>query len=110
MEARSLYAVMWYPSILRLKIGSKIHIIKTCQIIIINGYFLKSRLTAALRPKEHDCIDRRYGKMGFLKKLTMAKPEKVVRKALKDCKGGKSVSVYGMPMKLLYKLTRGLIQ
>ena len=39
-------------------IGSKIHIIKTCQIIIINGYFLKSRLTAALRPKEHDCIDR----------------------------------------------------
>ena len=52
----------------------------------------------------------RYGEMDFLKKLAMAKPEKVVRKALKDCKGGKSVSVYGLPMKVLYGLTRGLIR
>lgn len=52
----------------------------------------------------------RYGEMSFLKKMTMAKPEKVVRKALKDCKGGKSVSVYSLPMKALYGLTRGLVR
>jgi len=52
----------------------------------------------------------RYGKMSFLKKMTMSKPEKVVRKALKDCKGGRPVSVYGMPMKILYGLTRGPIR
>lgn len=51
----------------------------------------------------------RYGQMGLVKKLTMAKPEKVVRKALADCKRKKAVSVYGMPMKLLYALTRGII-
>lgn len=44
----------------------------------------------------------RYGQMNMLKKLTMAKPEKVVRKALEDCKRKKAVSVYGIPMKLLY--------
>lgn len=52
----------------------------------------------------------RYGRMSFYKKLAMAKPEKVVRKALKDCKRGKSVSVYGLPTKVLYELTRGLIR
>lgn len=44
----------------------------------------------------------RYGQMNILKKLTMAKPEKVVRKALEDCKRKKAVSVYGIPMKLLH--------
>lgn len=51
----------------------------------------------------------RYGQISFIKKLTMAKPEEVVRKALKDCKNKKTVSIYGMPMKILYGLTRGLI-
>lgn len=50
----------------------------------------------------------RYGQMSFIKKLTMAKPEKVVKKALTDCKKKKSLSIYGIPMKLLYILTRGL--
>lgn len=52
----------------------------------------------------------RYGEMSFLKKITTAKPEKVVRKALKDCKKGKTVSIYGLPVNLLYGLTRGLIR
>lgn len=49
----------------------------------------------------------RYGQISFIKKLTMAKPEDVVRKALKDCKKKKTVSIYGIPMKILYGLTRG---
>ncbi len=52
----------------------------------------------------------RYGEMGFLKKMATAKPENVVRKALKDCRRGKAVSVYGLSMNVLYKLTRGLIR
>lgn len=51
----------------------------------------------------------RYGQISLIKKLTMAKPENVVRKALKDCKKKKSVSIYGIPMKILYGLTRGFI-
>ncbi|MDE7282624.1 MAG: SDR family NAD(P)-dependent oxidoreductase [Lachnospiraceae bacterium] len=51
----------------------------------------------------------RYGQISLIKKLTMAEPENVVRKALKDCKKKKTVSIYGIPMKLLYRLTRGLI-
>ena len=35
-----------------------------------------------------------------IKKLVMARPEKVVKKALKDAKKGKVKSVYGLPMKL----------
>ncbi len=52
----------------------------------------------------------RYGEMSLLKKITTAKPENVVRKALKDSKSGRAVSVYGLPMNLLYGLTRGLIR
>lgn len=51
----------------------------------------------------------RYGQISLIKKITMAKPENVVKKALKDCKKKKSVSIYGIPMKLLYLLTRGLV-
>lgn len=51
----------------------------------------------------------RYGQMGALKKITMAEPEKVVQKALRDCKKYKAVSIYGIPMKLLYISTRGII-
>ncbi|MDE5866089.1 MAG: SDR family NAD(P)-dependent oxidoreductase [Lachnospiraceae bacterium] len=51
----------------------------------------------------------RYGQISMIKKLTIVKPESVVRKALKDCKKKKAVSIYGIPMKLLYGLTRGVI-
>ncbi len=50
----------------------------------------------------------RYGQMSFIKKLTMAKPEEVVKKEATGWKKKKSVSIYGIPMKLLYVLTRGL--
>lgn len=41
-----------------------------------------------------------------LKKLTMAKTECVVAKAIADCKMGKSVSICGLPMKMLYLVTQ----
>ena len=52
----------------------------------------------------------RYGKMNLIKKLTTAKPEKVVKKALQDSKKKKAVSIYGLSMKLLYQATRGMIR
>ena len=52
----------------------------------------------------------RYGEMSFFKKMATAKPDRVVRKALKDCKRGKEVSLYGLSMNILYGLTRGLIR
>lgn len=48
----------------------------------------------------------RYGKMNFLKKITMAKPEKVVYKALIDSKKKKGISIYGIPMKVVYVFTK----
>ena len=51
----------------------------------------------------------RYGQMNLLKKLTMVKPEKVVHKALIDSKRKKEISIYGLPMNLLYRLTRGMM-
>ena len=42
----------------------------------------------------------------ILKELTMAKADRVVHQALKDCRSGKSVSVYGIPMKLTYFETK----
>lgn len=48
----------------------------------------------------------RYGKMSCLKKLTMSKPEKVVHKALVDSKRKKKISIYGIPMKIVYIFTR----
>lgn len=62
------------------------------------------------------------GTIPFYKKLAMAKPEKVVRKAITDSMAGKSVSVYGIAMNgfrllakvlphgLLLKLMEGLLQ
>lgn len=48
-------------------------------------------------------------KQPFYKKLITAKADKVVRRALIDSKRRKKLSVYGIPMKVLYGLTRGLI-
>lgn len=45
-------------------------------------------------------------KLNWLKKMTMAKTECVVAKAIEDCKTGKSVSVCGLPMKILYLATQ----
>lgn len=51
----------------------------------------------------------RYGQMNLLKKITMVKPEKVVHKALTDSKRRREISIYGLPMNLLYRLTRGMM-
>lgn len=51
----------------------------------------------------------RYGEMNRMKKLAMAKPDKVVQKALRDCKRKKAVSIYGISMNILHKSTRGLL-
>ncbi|MDE6404760.1 MAG: SDR family NAD(P)-dependent oxidoreductase [Lachnospiraceae bacterium] len=45
---------------------------------------------------------------GALKKLTMAKTACVVKKALDDCRMGKSVSICGLPVKLLYLSTQSV--
>lgn len=52
-------------------------------------------------PVNTEFFDIAYQKkeMKLYKKLVMAKPEKVVKKALKDVKKGKAVSVYGISMK-----------
>lgn len=43
-----------------------------------------------------------------LKKLTMVKTACVVKKAIDDCKTGKSVSICGLPVKLLYLSTQSV--
>lgn len=56
-------------------------------------------------------LEHAYGdtsRMSRLKKLTMAKTECVVAKAIADCKKGKSVSVCGLPVKLLYLATQSV--
>lgn len=45
---------------------------------------------------------------GMLKKLTMAETSCVVKRAIDDCKSGKSVSLCGLPIKLLYLLTQSV--
>ena len=44
------------------------------------------------------------GKLAPIKKLTMAEPKKVVKKALMDSMKGKRISVYGPWMKAFYVL------
>lgn len=54
-------------------------------------------------------LEHAYGnvtRMSGLKKLTMAKTECVVAKAIEDCKRSKTVSVCGLPMKVLYFTTQ----
>lgn len=46
--------------------------------------------------------------LGVLKKLTMVKTACVVKKAIDDCKTGKSVSICGLPVKLLYLSTQSV--
>lgn len=48
----------------------------------------------------------RYGKMNCLKKLTMSRADRVVHKALIDSKMKKSVSIYGIPMKIVYLFSK----
>lgn len=43
-----------------------------------------------------------------LRKLTMVKTECVVSKAIEDCKMGKSVSICGLPVKILYLATQSI--
>lgn len=56
-------------------------------------------------------LEHAYGEASHingLRKLTMAKTECVVAKAIADCKAGKSVSVCGLPMKALYLVTQSV--
>lgn len=59
-------------------------------------------------PVNTEFFDTAYQKkeMKLYKKLVMAKPEKVVKKALKDVKKGKAVSVYGISMKAVRVLCK----
>lgn len=56
-------------------------------------------------------LEHAYGdlsRINKLKQLTMASAECVVRKAIEDCKRGRSVSVCGLPMKALYLATQSI--
>ena len=56
-------------------------------------------------------LQHAYGDLSHIrgiKKVTMAKTECVVAKAIADCKMGKSVSVCGLPMKALYVVTQSV--
>lgn len=60
-------------------------------------------------PVKTPFLDHAYGRYGELnrwKKLVMADTRKVVQKAIKDCRKKKEVSIYGIPMKLLYILCK----
>lgn len=62
-------------------------------------------------PVDTPFLSHAYGdlsRLGRLRKLTMAKSEHVVSKAVADCKRGKAVSVCGAPMKALYVATQGM--
>lgn len=54
------------------------------------------------RPVKTEFFDRAYEQeeMKFYKKFVMADPKKVVRKAIRDARKNKAVSVYGMTMKV----------
>ncbi len=45
---------------------------------------------------------------GLLKKLTMAETSCVVKKAIDDCRNGRSVSLCGLPIRLLYLSTQSV--
>ena len=51
-------------------------------------------------------VAERTGSIPLYKRLVMAKPEKVVRLAVRDCMAGKSVSVYGFTMKAFFLLAK----
>lgn len=51
-------------------------------------------------------ISNKGGKQKTLKRLTTVKPRPVVKKALRDAKKGKKLSIYGLPMKLVYFLSK----
>lgn len=54
------------------------------------------------RASKNGVFDRAYEQeeMKFYKKFVMADPKKVVRKAIRDARKNKAVSVYGMTMKV----------
>ena len=51
-------------------------------------------------------IAEKTGRIPLYKRFVMARPEKVVRLAIRDCAMGKSVSVYGIAMKLFYVFSK----
>lgn len=62
-------------------------------------------------PVETSFLTNAYGDISHinkLKRLAMVSAECVVAKAIEDCKRGRAVSIYGLPMKLLYLATLGI--
>ena len=51
-------------------------------------------------------VAQKYHGVKTYKKFFMSKERDVVRQALLDVRKGKRVSIYGLPMKLLYAITR----
>lgn len=63
-------------------------------------------------PVDTPFLEHAYGdvsRMSRLKKLTKSSAACVVSKAIKDCKEGRAVSVYGLPMKALYLATQSIL-
>ncbi len=68
-------------------------------------------MTVCPGPVDTPFLAHAYGaesNMNGLKKLTMVKTECVVKKVIEDCKHGRTVSVCGLPMKLLYMAAQGI--
>lgn len=62
-------------------------------------------------PVDTPFLEHAYGdisQMNRLKELTIVSAERVVAKAIEDCKRGKAVSVCGLPMKALYLATQSI--
>lgn len=62
-------------------------------------------------PVDTPFLEKAYGdisRMNILKKLTMVSADRVVSKAIEDCKRGRAVSVCGLPMKVLYLATQSV--
>ena len=51
-------------------------------------------------------IAEKTGQIPLYKRFVMARPERVVRLAIRDCAMGKSVSIYGMTMKLFFVFSK----
>lgn len=59
-------------------------------------------------PVDTEFFDRaeKNGSNLFIKKFVMAKPDKVVKKALRDAQKRKEISVYSLPMQLFYIISK----
>lgn len=68
-------------------------------------------MTVCPGPVNTPFLEHAYGKyksISKLKKLTMAEPLDVTKKVIQDCKKNKTVSVYGVWMQMLYRITQSI--